>query len=59
MIIAVSFSVQAHKISLPTASEVARTGTLTLSTDSQRAEERWTADHFHLGPDEGIVVRVR
>jgi hypothetical protein len=58
MLIAVNFSARAHKISLPAASEVARTGTLMLSTDSQRAEERWTADHFHLGPDEGIVVRL-
>lgn len=60
LLIAVNFSAQARKISLPTAfSELTRTGRLILSTDPQRAGDPWTADDFYLGPDEGIVVSVQ
>ncbi|MFO0769285.1 MAG: hypothetical protein U0231_21440, partial [Nitrospiraceae bacterium] len=59
LFIAINFSAQTQKISLQTVhSELGRTGTLILSTDTQRAEGPWTADHFLLGPDEGIVVSV-
>ncbi len=60
LFVAVNFSTEPLTVSLPTAySNIARTGTLMLSTDPQRTEERWTADCFHLGSDEGIVVKVR
>lgn len=60
LFIAVNFSAQPHKISLPAASfDSTRTGRLILSTDPQRAEGVWTADQFHLGPDEGIVIRLQ
>lgn len=59
MLIAVNFSARALTVTIPTTIPMcARTGTLILSTDPQRGEERWTADRFQLGPDEGIVVRM-
>ncbi|HNK50099.1 MAG TPA: alpha-glucosidase, partial [Nitrospira sp.] len=57
LFIAVNFSAHTQKISLPAGpSKLGRHGTLMLSTDPLRAEGPWTADHFLLGPDEGIVV---
>ncbi|HSE58188.1 MAG TPA: hypothetical protein VLA99_05760, partial [Nitrospiraceae bacterium] len=59
MLIAVNFSPRALTVTLPpTIPMCARAGTLILSTDPQRGEERWTADRFQLGPDEGIVVKL-
>ena len=59
MLIAVNFSPRALTVTLPpTIPTRARAGTLILSTDPQRGEERWTADRFQLGPDEGIVVKL-
>ena len=59
MFIAVSFSSRVQTITLPpTVPIYGRTGTLMLSTGPQRSEQRWTADRFSLGPDEGIVVRL-
>lgn len=59
MLIAVNFSPRALTLTLPpTIPMCARAGTLILSTDPQQGEERWTADRFQLGPDEGIVVRM-
>lgn len=60
LFIAVNFSAHTQKISLPAGpSNLERHGTLMLSTDPQRAEGPWTADHFLLGPDEGIVVSLQ
>lgn len=59
LLVAVNFSTQAQKISLPAdSSGFARTGTLMCSTDPHRIESPGTAGQFHLGPDEGIVVRL-
>ncbi|HMU31591.1 MAG TPA: alpha-glucosidase [Nitrospira sp.] len=60
LFIAVNFSAHTQKISLPAGpSKLGRHGTLMLSTDPLRAEGPWTADHFLLGPDEGIVVSMQ
>lgn len=59
LLVAVNFSTQAQKISLPAdSSGFARTGRLMCSTDPHRIESPGTAGQFHLGPDEGIVVRL-
>lgn len=59
MLIAVNFSARVKTVTLPTRVQIyKRTGTLILSTDSLRGEERWSADGFSLGPDEGIVVSL-
>lgn len=59
MLIAVNFSARAQTLTLPmTSPMLGRTGTIVLSTDPQRGEERWTAEQFQLGPDEGIVVKL-
>ena len=55
MLIAVNFSPRAMTVAIPT---LGHTGTLVLSTDPQRGDERWNTDRFRLGPDEGIVVRL-
>ena len=60
LLIAVNFSAQAQKISLPAESSgFAQAGRLMCSTDPHRIESPGTADQFHLGPDEGIVVRLQ
>lgn len=59
MLIAVNFSAHPQTVTIPaTSAMVARTGMLIHSTDPQRGDERWSADRFQLGPDEGIVVRL-
>lgn len=59
MLVGVNFSAQAQTVSLPASAPLPkRCGRLILSTDPQRGEERWTADRFLLGPDEGMVVRL-
>jgi alpha-glucosidase len=59
MLVAVNFSAREQRLMLPSTADLYRpTGMLILSTDPQRGEERWSADGFRLGPDEGIVVRL-
>lgn len=60
LLIAVNFSSRARTVSFPMDLPApACAGTLIFSTVPHRTEERWTADHFELGPDEGIVVRLQ
>jgi hypothetical protein len=59
MLIAVNFSARAQTVTIPTTIPThGRIGTVILSTNPQRGDERWSADQFRLGPDEGIVVRL-
>jgi hypothetical protein len=59
MLIAVNFSSQVQTVSIPTTVPMhGRVGTVTLSTDAKRETERWNAERFQMGPDEGIVVRL-
>mgnify|MGYP001202436800 FL=1 len=60
MLIAVNFSARAHIVTLPMTRPISgRIGTLILSTDPRRGEEGWSAERFQLGPDEGIVVKLK
>ncbi|ULA67398.1 MAG: putative alpha-glucosidase [Nitrospira sp.] len=59
MLIAVNFSSQVQTVSIPTTVPMhGHVGTVTLSTDPKRETERWNAERFQMGPDEGIVVRL-
>ncbi len=59
MLIAVNFRSQMQTVSIPTTVVMhGRVGTIILSTNPQRRTDRWNANQFQLGPDEGMVVRL-
>ena len=55
LLIAVNFSGRPQTVSLP---GLKRDGPILLSTDTAVSRESFTAQHFMLGPEEGLVVRL-